>query len=197
MRLAQAGEQAASEGRQPEARDSPVLAGLAPLHQPRLDASVHESHRGLMAKGQVLRQVADRRAPRVGMAPNGEQQLVLRWRDPGFLRGALAPAKELAKSGPEFEEACVVNLWLVGSGPITWGLRALDHDPHRRTASMSTTRTTPAGAGDGQFRAGLPPVTFYVVLGPNPLFDPGASGVSSEKKQVACDRHPREGGCEW
>lgn len=54
---------------------------------------------------------------------------MLRWRDPGFLRGALAPAKELAKSGPELEEACVVNLWLVGSGPITWGLRALSHDP--------------------------------------------------------------------
>ena len=70
--------------------------------------AVDELHRAVVTQEQMVGDVADGRAERVVVAADGEEQLVLRRREPGFACLALAPAEEAAQAVTEVEQPAEV-----------------------------------------------------------------------------------------
>jgi len=72
---------------------------------------VDQFDRAVVAQEQVPGDVTDRRSPRIGVAADGQQQLMPRRREPGRSGLLCAPAEKPAQPGPKAQEPFV--LWLV------------------------------------------------------------------------------------
>jgi hypothetical protein len=79
-----------------EADDPLVVLVAGAGHQSSLLGPVDEADGAVVAEKQVVGGLADGRASRVGVAANGEQQLVLGGREPSLSGLLLAPALEAA-----------------------------------------------------------------------------------------------------
>ncbi len=89
--------------------DDPVVLGVAvPLHQPSRVGPVDQSDRAVVPEQQVVGHLAHGGAAAVAVPPDGEQQLVLRRRQPGRLGLLLAPAQEAPKSRAQRQQVLVV-----------------------------------------------------------------------------------------
>lgn len=86
-----------------------VVRGVAAAGDdaPRL-GPIDELDGAVMTKQEVGGELADGRVIRPGMAPDGEQQLVLRGGQPGGLGPLGAPPQETAQVGADLEEPAVV-----------------------------------------------------------------------------------------
>ena len=91
--------------------DDPVVLGVAhPLDQPGRYGPVDEADGAVVAEEEVVGHLADRRPPVVGVPSDGQQQLLLRRRQPGPLGLLLAPAEEPAQPGPQRQQILVVGV---------------------------------------------------------------------------------------
>ena len=88
-----------------------VVPGVAhPLDQPGRVSPVHESDRAVVAEEEVVGHLPDGRTAPVGVATDGEQQLVLGRREAGGLRLLVAPAKETSQAGAQCQKVLVVGV---------------------------------------------------------------------------------------
>ena len=108
MHLGQTLEYARPASREPQTHDPAVVGVVDAADQARFLGAVDELHRAVVAQQQRVRKITHSRAAIAEVAAHGEQQLVLRGRDPGPDGLRLAPVQELAQRGPEFQEALVV-----------------------------------------------------------------------------------------
>jgi hypothetical protein len=99
---------------EPQADRAEVVRVGRPAQQARGLGPVDEADRAVMAEEQVLRDVADGGAPRVVVAADGEQELVLGRRQPGRRRLPLAPAQEAPQPGAELEQRAVLGVGRLG-----------------------------------------------------------------------------------
>lgn len=76
-------------------------------HEPCRIGSVDESDRAVVTKEEVVGHLADGRTTRVIVTAYGEHQLVLGWSQTGGASLQLAPSLEVAKAGPQPEQAGV------------------------------------------------------------------------------------------
>ncbi len=91
--------------------DDAVVLGIAhPLDQLGRHGPVHQPDGAVVAEQEVVGHLADGRAAAVRMSPDGQQQLVLRRRQPGGFRLLLAPAEEAAQPGPQRQQVLVVGI---------------------------------------------------------------------------------------
>ena len=91
--------------------DDPLVLGVAAAgDQARLLGPVDQADGAVVAEQEVVGHLADRRPARVGVAPDGQQELVLGRRQPGCLGLLLAPAQEAAQAGPERQQVLVVGV---------------------------------------------------------------------------------------
>jgi hypothetical protein len=67
--------------------------------------AVNEAHRAVMAKEQIVGHLPDRRPTRICMAPDGKKELMLSGRESRDTSLLLAPAFEVAQTGPQREQA--------------------------------------------------------------------------------------------
>ncbi len=91
-----------------DARVRPI--GVA-AHEPGGGGAIDQAHRGVMLNDEVCGDVADRRAARVGVALDREQELVLRGGDPGGPRLALAPSQEAPQARPQPQQELEIGLF--------------------------------------------------------------------------------------
>jgi len=106
----QALEDTAAAGREVEAHDAPVvLIGLA-AHEASCLGTIGQLDGGVVAKQQVLCDVPDRGRQGARVAADGQQELVLLGGQAGQLGLLLAPAQELAQSGPEGQQLAVLGV---------------------------------------------------------------------------------------
>lgn len=73
-----------------------VVFAPGPADEPCCLGPVHESHGAVVAQEEVVRDLSDRRALGVPVPPDGEQQLVVRWRQPCRTSLLGAPGFEMA-----------------------------------------------------------------------------------------------------
>jgi len=84
-----------------------VVVVPSPSDQTRRVRTVDEADGAVVQKEQVVRDLADSRATRITVSPYRQQQLMLGWREAGGTSLALAPALEMAKPGPQGQQASV------------------------------------------------------------------------------------------
>ena len=87
--------------------DTVVVLVPRALHQTGSICSVDESDRAVVTKEEVVGHLADGRTTRVIVTAYGEHQLVLGWSQTGGASLQLAPSLEVAKAGPQPEQAGV------------------------------------------------------------------------------------------
>ena len=96
--------------RQLQAYDAVVPRVAHPLDQPSRVGPIHESHRAVVAEEEVVRHLPDGRTAPVGVATDGEQQLVLGRREAGGLRLLVAPAKEASQAGAQCQKVLIIGV---------------------------------------------------------------------------------------
>jgi len=82
------------------------LTTVAP-HEPGGLRSVDEFYSTVVAQHEVVRDLADRGATRVGMPPYCEEELVVGWSEPCRPRLVCTPALKVSKTGAKGEKASV------------------------------------------------------------------------------------------
>ncbi len=93
-------EPAAAVGRQGEAHHAVVVIRADPTHEPGLDGPVDQSYRAVVLEEEVLRHVADGRAPGVAVTAHREHELVLGRGESLGARLLLAPVLEATQARP-------------------------------------------------------------------------------------------------
>ena len=110
MQLGEGLEAPDARGREPEPHDPLVLGVADPRHQAGVDGAVHQPDGTVVAQQEVVRRLAHRGAAAVFVAADGQQQLVLRRRQPRRLGLLVAPAQEAAESRPQRQQVLVVGI---------------------------------------------------------------------------------------
>jgi hypothetical protein len=87
-------EPASSELGQGQPHDPLVVSIRRTVHEPRLLGTIDETDGAVVPKLKMLGHVADRGLPVASVAPDGEQQLVLRRRQTGGRGLVLTPAQK-------------------------------------------------------------------------------------------------------
>lgn len=72
--------------------------------------AVYQLDRAVVTEHEVVREVTDRRAGGIGVSANGQQQLMLSWRQSRGPCLSLAPTEKAAQPGPELEQMLEVTL---------------------------------------------------------------------------------------
>jgi hypothetical protein len=103
----QRGQAGGALGGEVQAHDAAVLGLRHPPHQPGGLGPVDQFHDAVVAQQQVVGDLPDRRG-RAVVAPDGEQQLVLRRREPGGAGLLLAPMEEPPDAVAELQQPPVV-----------------------------------------------------------------------------------------
>jgi hypothetical protein len=95
--------------------DAVIAAIQPPAHESGVLRSIDEPDRAVVLQQQRVGYLADRRAPRIRVATDREQELVLRRGQSRGNRLLLAPLQEPPKPGAELEEALKVSV-----GNLSW-----------------------------------------------------------------------------
>lgn len=102
--------------------DEAVVVGVATaLEEPEILRPVDEPHGGVMPDEQVAGHVGDRRAERMAVAANGQQQLVLGRGHPELGRLLLAEPAESAQGDPELQDPGELLVRQHGTEPYSSG----------------------------------------------------------------------------
>ena len=123
---------------------------LPPDHAQRLDP-VHQLDRAVVAQQQVLGRLADGRPQVAGVAPHGQQQLVLGVGQPDLARLGLAPAVEPSQLHAEPQQVAEVLVVQRSHGGAS-GLGRRGGEPH--SASPGRARVPGCARGGGRGRSG-------------------------------------------
>lgn len=92
---------------QMQAHHPMVIVVSSPSDQTRRVSTVDEPDGAVVQKEQVISDLSNSRATRITVSPNGQQQLMLSRRESRGTSLALAPALEMAKPGPQGQQAGV------------------------------------------------------------------------------------------
>lgn len=108
MASAELGEAAGTEGREVQPHDPViVVVGSAP-NEAGVFGAIGEADRAVMSQHQRLGHLADRRALRIPISTDRQQELMLGRSQPYRNGLFLAPVQEATQTGAELEEAFVV-----------------------------------------------------------------------------------------
>ena len=113
-RLDQALQRALAPWGEAQAYDAAILAVAHAPDQSRLLRPVHQSDNAVVAEQQVVGDLADGWSSGVGVTPDGQEKLMLRWGQPGAGALFLAPPEEPTQIGPQLQQELV----LLRSGPF-------------------------------------------------------------------------------
>ena len=121
--------------------NQPMVVGVAhALDEASRVGPVHQSDRTVVAQEEVVGNLADGRSPGVGVAADGQQQLVLRRRQARLLGLLLAPAQEPAQPRPERQQILVIGIRQTHRLTIaSWNDRLVDRRNDERNESIPGT----------------------------------------------------------
>src|SRR5262245_46403436 len=134
--------------RQPHAHGALIVrVSVAPDKSHRLDP-VDQPDGAVVTDEQISGEIGDRRPERIGMAPYGDQQLMLRSRQARFGGGLFTPIEEAPQRDAEPQqllELAVRQAYL--GGRVLGALPLVAHDPSLSPAASKRTEREPAEPG--------------------------------------------------